>query len=92
MSKEETLDNRINKILIEWDPVGIKNYPDDIKTEYIRYIPEIRSNIQDYQKLKKLLWRIGSIDIGTHKPGNIEHEEIVAKIASKLYDLMIKSK
>ena len=86
------ISKEINNILIEWDPVGIENYPDDIKTEYIRYIPEIRTNIQDYEKLKELLWRIGSIDIGTHKPGNIEHEEIVTTIASKLYNLKSKSK
>ena len=87
MNEKGDLNAQINEILIEWDPVGIENYPNEIKTEYVRYIPQILSKISDYDQLRKLLWRIGSIDIGTHKDGNREHEEIVSKIATRIYQL-----
>lgn len=84
------LDEEINGILKKWDPVGIEAYPDDLATEYIRYIPRITKCLNDLEQLESLLWQIGSEEIGTHQESNADHKTFVREIASELFKLGLK--
>ncbi len=45
LDKLEPLELKVNEILIDWDPVGVKSmegFDESVYLEYLKYIPEIK--------------------------------------------------
>ena len=73
------LRNEINKVLIEWDPIGIANHT-DIESEYSRYIDEIIEVINNKDQLASLIYDIEGNRIGFFYTSDEDKHNVIDKI------------
>ena len=73
------LKSKINQILIDWDPIGIKEQT-NIENEYSRYIDEIIEVMDNKRKLKDLIYEIEGIRIGFFYTTEKEKEHVIESI------------
>jgi hypothetical protein len=58
LDKLEPLELKINEILIDWDPVGVKNMEgveESVYLEYLKYISEIKRYLENGWELSELI-------------------------------------
>ncbi len=84
--KNPPIYNEINKILMEWNPIGVDESV--LNTEYASYIAEIVETISDFDKLVKQLEDILINKIGlAYNPMDTEHKKDLLNFAQKMYDV-----
>ncbi len=80
LDKLEPLELKINQILINWDPVGIKNmegFEDSVYLEYLKYIPEIKRYLENEWDLSELIDDLEENRIGYLNSTKETREEVV---------------
>jgi len=76
----EPLEFKINEILIDWDPVGVKNmegFVDSVYLEYLKYIPEIKRYLENGWDLSELIDDLEENRIGYLNSLAGKREEVV---------------
>lgn len=76
----EPLEYKINEILINWDPVGIKNmegFEESVYLEYLKYIPEIKRYLENGWDLSELIDDLEENRIGYFSTSEEKRKEVV---------------
>lgn len=79
---------KINKILSEWDPIGV-GYPLSLD-EYKQYAPKIKDLINDEGKLKNYFIEILDYMGLNYDPNNTEQQNDIIQVTKKV--LILKEK
>lgn len=76
----EPLEYKINKVLIDWDPVGVKNMEgveESVYLEYLKYIPEIKRYLENGWDLSELIDDLEENRIGYLNSPEEKRQEVV---------------
>ncbi len=76
----EPLELKINGILIDWDPVGVKSmegFEDSVYLEYLKYISEIKRYLENGWDLSELIDDLEENRIGYLNSPAEKREEVV---------------
>lgn len=76
----EPLEFKINEILIDWDPVGVKKmegFEESVYLEYLKYVPEIKRYLKNDWDLSELIDDLEENRIGYLNSPAEKREEVV---------------
>jgi hypothetical protein len=76
----ESLELKINEILIDWDPVGVKTmegFEESVYLEYLKYIPEIKRYLENGWDLSELIDDLEENRIGYLNSPEEKRREVV---------------
>lgn len=80
LDKLEPLELKINEILIDWDPVGVKSmegFEDSVYLEYLKYISEIKRYLENDWDLSELIDDLEENRIGYFSTSEEKRQEVV---------------
>jgi len=83
----EPLEYKINAILIDWDPVGVKNMEgveESVYLEYLKYIPEIKRYLENGWDLIELIDDLEENRIGYLNSPEEKRQEVVKALLGLL--------
>jgi len=82
------VDNQINKLLTQWDPIEIASASGPVDQEYKMYIPRIKAVLHDQSQIQKLLKHIVSVEMGLdYDETNPEQRNEIEELSAKLHAL-----
>jgi hypothetical protein len=82
------LQDKINDILIQWDPLQIKEMNGPVEFEYLDYISLIQEKLENLEQLENLLESILVNEMGlSYDSLNAFHKEELVDISLKLNKL-----
>lgn len=85
----EPLEYKINEVLIDWDPVGVKNmegFEESVYLEYLKYIPEIKRYLENGWDLRELIDDLEENRIGYFSTSEETREEVVKALMGLIKD------
>lgn len=80
LDKLEPLEYKINEVLIDWDPVWVKNmegFEESVYLEYLKYIPEIKRYLENGWDLSELIDDLEENRIGYLNSTMEKREEVI---------------
>jgi hypothetical protein len=83
LAKLEPLDSKINEILIEWDPIGIKSMEgveESVLLEYLKYIPEIKRYLEQNWDLQELIVDLEENRLGYLRSSEEKRTEVIKNL------------